>query len=108
VTGPAAESNLSGARQARTDSDRGKCGQLALDSIHLALDTLLPEYGPLYARSYRTDPQIYVGRLRLDTMSETSPAASCNSMLKLPRLWRVFAIVIFRLGSRGGQRSSHD
>ncbi|MCE7002133.1 hypothetical protein LWC34_04725 [Kibdelosporangium philippinense] len=71
----AAESNLNLARQAGTDSDRGKYGQLALDSIHLATDTLLAEYGPQYAKSRGTDPQIGVTIDKIDKAAEWSTLA---------------------------------
>lgn len=71
----AARSNLSSARHARTDSERGKYGQFALDAIHLALDTLLAEYGPQYAKSHRTDPQIGLTVDKIGTPAEWSTLA---------------------------------
>jgi hypothetical protein len=79
-----ARSNLSMAKEGRTDSERGKYGQRALDAVSRANQLLLTEYGPKYARDHETDP--WVG-LTVDDPSIYPKWAGLASAVTQPLGW---------------------
>jgi hypothetical protein len=92
----AATNCVAAADASSVDSVRGAQGQLALEQLAVAYDTLLKEYGPFYARSHQSTTMPWLGF----TMEDVSNYQSDMNKLKAMAGPYAWVRIVFQKGTK--------